>query len=60
MTCHAALYNLTITNWDLMIFILLQDADGKQSDFLGLVKKQAVAERQQYISQLREHLAGKG
>ncbi|KAK3570360.1 hypothetical protein QTP86_018560, partial [Hemibagrus guttatus] len=37
-----------------------EDTDGKQSDFLGLVKKQAMAERCQYISQLREQLGGKG
>ncbi|KAB5574946.1 hypothetical protein PHYPO_G00214930 [Pangasianodon hypophthalmus] len=37
-----------------------EDADGKQSDFLGLVKKQAMAERRQYINQLREQLGGKG
>ncbi|XP_046720087.1 translin-associated factor X-interacting protein 1 isoform X3 [Silurus meridionalis] len=37
-----------------------EDADGKQSDFLCLVKKQAMNERRQYISQLREQLEGKG
>ncbi|KAM9481720.1 translin-associated factor X-interacting protein 1 isoform 3-T3 [Clarias gariepinus] len=40
--------------------LYIEDTDGKQSDFLGLVKKQAMAERQQYISQLRERLKGKG
>ncbi|XP_053479134.1 translin-associated factor X-interacting protein 1 isoform X1 [Ictalurus furcatus] len=37
-----------------------EDTDGKQSEFLGLVKKQAMAERCQYISQLREQLGGNG
>ncbi|XP_058243105.1 translin-associated factor X-interacting protein 1 isoform X3 [Hemibagrus wyckioides] len=37
-----------------------EDTDGKQSDFLGLVKKQAMAERRQYISQLGKQLGGKG
>ncbi|KAF4091518.1 hypothetical protein AMELA_G00037930 [Ameiurus melas] len=37
-----------------------EDTDGKQNDFLGLVKKQAMVERRQYISQLREQLGGNG
>ncbi|XP_060779922.1 translin-associated factor X-interacting protein 1 [Neoarius graeffei] len=36
-----------------------EDTDGKQSDFLGLVKKQALAEKRLYICQLREQLEGK-
>ncbi|TSS72703.1 Translin-associated factor X-interacting protein 1 [Bagarius yarrelli] len=36
-----------------------EDTDGKQGDFLSLVKKQAKEERRQYISQLQQQLGGK-
>ncbi|KAM6946369.1 translin-associated factor X-interacting protein 1 [Aplochiton taeniatus] len=36
-----------------------EDAEGKHREFLGLVKKQATAERQQYISQLRAQLGSR-
>ncbi len=38
----------------------LQDTDGRHKEFLSLVKKQATAERLQYISELRMQLEGKG
>ncbi len=38
----------------------LQDTDGRHKEFLSLVKKQATAERHQYISELRMQLEGKG
>lgn len=37
-----------------------EDTDGKHKEFLSLVKKQATAERLQYISELRMQLEGKG
>ncbi|RXN18204.1 translin-associated factor X-interacting 1-like protein [Labeo rohita] len=37
-----------------------EDTDGKHKEFLSLVKKQATAERLQYISELRVQLEGKG
>ncbi|KAL7870497.1 hypothetical protein SRHO_G00079940 [Serrasalmus rhombeus] len=37
-----------------------EDADGKHGEFLGLVKRQAMAERDHYINQLRTQLEGKG
>ncbi|XP_056334952.1 translin-associated factor X-interacting protein 1 isoform X2 [Danio aesculapii] len=37
-----------------------EDTDGRHKEFLSLVKKQATAERLQYISELRAQLEGKG
>ncbi|XP_058606965.1 translin-associated factor X-interacting protein 1 isoform X2 [Onychostoma macrolepis] len=37
-----------------------EDTDGRHKEFLSLVKKQATAERLQYISELRVQLEGKG
>ncbi|XP_066541129.1 translin-associated factor X-interacting protein 1 [Hoplias malabaricus] len=37
-----------------------EDTDGKHGEFLGLVKRQATAERHHYISELRTKLEGKG
>ncbi|XP_030621185.1 translin-associated factor X-interacting protein 1 [Chanos chanos] len=37
-----------------------EDADGKQRNFLSLVKRQATTERHQYISQLRTQLESMG
>ncbi|XP_026143359.1 translin-associated factor X-interacting protein 1 isoform X3 [Carassius auratus] len=37
-----------------------EDTDGRHKEFLSLVKKQATAERLQYISELRMQLEGKG
>ncbi|XDV28788.1 hypothetical protein PO909_032001 [Leuciscus waleckii] len=37
-----------------------EDTDGRHKEFLSLVKKQATAERLQYISNLRVQLEGKG
>ncbi|XP_052438153.1 translin-associated factor X-interacting protein 1 isoform X3 [Carassius gibelio] len=37
-----------------------EDTDGRRKEFLSLVKKQATAERLQYISELRMQLEGKG
>lgn len=42
------------------MLIPLQDTDGRHKEFLSLVKKQATAERLQYISELRVQLEGKG
>ncbi|KAI4877897.1 hypothetical protein NFI96_016789, partial [Prochilodus magdalenae] len=37
-----------------------EDTDGKHGEFLGLVKRQAIAERDHYINQLRTQLGDKG
>ncbi|XP_076848029.1 translin-associated factor X-interacting protein 1 [Brachyhypopomus gauderio] len=37
-----------------------EDTDGKHSEFLVLVKRQAMTERNQYIKQLKAQLEGKG